>query len=149
MTLSALEAHLGYWMRRISNEVSGAFARRVQSEGVSIAEWVALRILHDGEHRTPGELAAAMGMTRGALTKIVDKLDAKLLLTRAIDPNDARSQLLALTSAGRRLLARLARHADENDAHYFGALTTKEQAQLRCLLEKLVRAHDLRETPVH
>jgi hypothetical protein len=34
---SALEAHLGYWLRRVSNHVSGAFARAQEARHVSVA----------------------------------------------------------------------------------------------------------------
>ncbi|MEI9903207.1 MAG: hypothetical protein WDN06_03970 [Asticcacaulis sp.] len=45
---SHLEAHLGYWMRFVSNHVSQAFARKVEAHGVTVAEWVVLRELFEG-----------------------------------------------------------------------------------------------------
>ena len=44
---SSLDRHLGYWLRAVSNAVSRGFAARVEAEGVSVAEWVFLRLLHD------------------------------------------------------------------------------------------------------
>jgi hypothetical protein len=41
--VASLESHLGYWLRAVSNQVSGAFAARVETLGVSVAEWVVLR----------------------------------------------------------------------------------------------------------
>lgn len=35
---AGLERHLGYWLRRVSNQVSGAFARALQERGLSVAE---------------------------------------------------------------------------------------------------------------
>ena len=40
--MAGLETHLGYWLRRVSNHVSGAFARALQQRNVSVAEWVVL-----------------------------------------------------------------------------------------------------------
>ena len=55
--ISALEDHLGYWLRYVSNHVSGAFAQALQERQVSVAEWVALRHIYSRERITPGELA--------------------------------------------------------------------------------------------
>jgi len=35
---SALEVHFGYWLRRVSNHVSGTFAKALQERQVSVAE---------------------------------------------------------------------------------------------------------------
>jgi MarR family len=77
LTASPLEAHLGYWLRLVSNEVSHAFERALHKQGISVAEWVAMNRLAAGTELTPAKLAATMGMTRGAVSKILDKLDSK------------------------------------------------------------------------
>jgi DNA-binding MarR family transcriptional regulator len=113
-----------------------------------VAAWVALRLLHGEGKRTPGDLAALMGMTRGAVSKIVDKLEAKALVTRTQSPEDNRVQWLSLTRSGQRLVPKLAALADRNDAHFFGCLNADEQTALRKLLEKLTDFHRLGEVPV-
>lgn len=145
---SELEAHLGYWLRRVSNEVSGAFARALAEEHVSVAEWVALRLLQNETERSSADLATLTGMTRGAVSKILDKLEAKSLVTRAASVDDGRVHRLALTKSGQRLVPKLAVLADRNDASFFDVLTAKEQAELRRLLEKITDAHGLRQVPV-
>src|SRR5271156_6669618 len=102
-SLSALESHLGYWLRYVSNHVSQSFARKVETHGVTVAEWVLMRQLLDEDALAPSRLAERMGMTRGAVTKLADRLIAKSLLTRKADPGDGRAQTLALTVKGRRL----------------------------------------------
>ena len=42
-----LEKHLGYWLRRVSNAVSGEFARALQEKQISVAEWVLLSVLSE------------------------------------------------------------------------------------------------------
>lgn len=143
-----LETHLGYSLRRISNAVSGAFARSLQSRQTSIAEWVLLRCLWDRKQATPGELAEALAMTRGAISKIVDKLQAKGWIASRTSPDDNRIQLLALTAAGRRAVPLLARIADENDHQFFSCLDAGERSGLRHLLGKLAQHHQIRDVPV-
>lgn len=79
---SALEAHLGYWLRRVSNHVSGAFAKALQERHVSVAEWVVLNRIHERPELRPAGLADATGMTRGAISKILDKLEMKKWIIR-------------------------------------------------------------------
>ena len=48
-TISNLEKHLGYWLRCLSNFVSGGFAGKLAARDVSVAQWVVLRTLYDTE----------------------------------------------------------------------------------------------------
>jgi DNA-binding MarR family transcriptional regulator len=145
---SDLSAHLGYWLRYVSNHVSQAFARKVEALGVTVAEWVLMRQLLDEEALAPSRLADRMGMTRGAITKLADRLIAKSMLMRAADPEDGRAQTLALTSAGRALVPDLAALADANDAEFFDHLTTDDRAALLRILGEIVDKRGLKTVPV-
>lgn len=142
-----LENHLGYWLRRVSNAVSGAFSRALQEKQTSVAEWVLLRELHERQQSTPGDLADILGLTRGAVSKIVDKLEAKGWVQADMKVNDSRSRLLSLTRQGRRNLPILAKIADRNDAHFFDCLDAKEQGVLRELLTRLADQHRIHDVP--
>ena len=142
-----LESHLGYWLRRVSNAVSGSFARALQEKQTSVAEWVLLRELHERGQTAPGELADSLGLTRGAVSKIVDKLDAKGWVQTEAKEGDSRFRLLSLTRAGRRSLPVLAEIADQNDARYFDCLSAREKRTLRELLVKLTEHNRIRDIP--
>lgn len=135
---SALSDHLGYWLRMVSNAVSRSFARKVEAQGVTVAEWVVLRLLLDHAGIAPSLLADRMGMTKGAISKLADRLVDKGLISRDASHNGGRGQSLSLTTAGRRLVPRLARLADENDTTFFQALSAPERNQLEALLRKIV-----------
>lgn len=145
--IPALTDHLGYWMRLVSNHVSYGFARRLQGMDVTVAEWVMLRALYAREATSPSRLADRMGMTRGAVSKLADRLIDKGLLVRTENPQDGRAHTLALTEAGRRLTPELARLADENDAAFFGHLTPDDQTLLRKALEAVAEHHSLKDVP--
>ena len=147
-TVSALEDHLGYWLRYVSNHVSGVFAQALQERQVAVAEWVALRHIYDRETITPGELADLIGMTRGAISKVLTKLERKEWIARTIDAADNRVQWITLTPAGQQILPELAQLADRNDAYFFGGLSQAEQATLRSLLKKLTEIHQWHSVPV-
>jgi len=143
-----LHAHLGYWLRLVSNQVSGSFASALQERQLSVAEWVALNHVEMHPDITAASLADAMGMTRGAISKVLDKLQAKHWLLRTPSPQDSRAQLLALTRSGKRLLPAFTDMADANDNRYFSVLSANERRELRRLLQKLADAHRISAIPV-
>lgn len=134
--VSALEDHLGYWLRAVSNHVSQAFSAKVEQEGVTVAEWVVLRALYMHSAK-PSELAEQIGRTRGAVSKLLDRLVAKELVVVTDDPDDRRAQLVTLRPTGRRLVPKLAALADANDAAAFGHLSVRDRKELRKTLEGL------------
>ena len=145
--VSDLRSHVGFWLRFVSNHVSHAFARKLLDSGVTAAEWVVLREMYDRDKMSPSVLAELTGMTRGAASKLVDRLVAKKLVTREDRSDDRRFQDIALTAEGRRLVPGLAVIADKNDEEFFEALSVKERELLVGTMKKLVQAHGLHKLP--
>jgi DNA-binding MarR family transcriptional regulator len=146
--VSDLTSHLGYWLRYVSNHVSLAFARKVETHGVTVAEWVFMRHLLEVEALAPSRLAERMGMTRGAISKLSDRLLAKALVKRTDDRSDGRAHTLSLTPAGRALVPKLAALADANDVEFFAHLSPKERARLLRILQDVVEKRGLTRVPV-
>lgn len=150
--LTPLDAHLGYWLRFVSNQVSHAFAAKLAGRGVTVAEWVMLRELFERDAVAPSALADRLGMTRGAISKLADRLAAKELVTQGPDParlpQDRRYQTLSLTQAGRALVPDLSALADRNDAEFFGHLTPDERVVIEDAMKGIVRRLGLRSVPV-
>ncbi len=145
--VSDMETHLGYWLRYVSNHASHAFARKVAERGVTVAEWVVLRALFESDTCPPSELAQRLGMTRGAISKLTDRLETKTLVARATDKSDRRWQTLTLTAKGRALVPMLALLADENDAEFFGHLDPAERDRLVAAMKDIVRRRNLKTIP--
>lgn len=137
---SLLEDHLGYWLRCLSNLVSQAFADRLAKHDVSVPQWVVLRCLYDMEKASLNELAGTVGVDNGALSRMMERLLQKGLVVREVDPANRRAVQLGLSEAGRTLVPRLAKEADENDEAFFGVVGEGERKQLlataRTLLDR-------------
>ena len=146
--VSDLTAHTGYLLRMVSNAVSQEFARQVASEGVTVAEWTLLRSLYDEDAMAPSALARKMGMTKGAISKLADRLLEKGLIERAGNPADKRAHSLSLSTEGGAKVPVLAGLADENDAAFFALLSGDEQVRLRNSLTTLIDKHGLSAVPV-
>jgi DNA-binding MarR family transcriptional regulator len=143
-----LTAHLGYWLRYVSNHVSQAFALKLEAREVTVAEWALMRKLYDTDCLAPSRLAEQLGLTRGAITKLADRLIAKGLATRTPDLSDARAQTLALTARGRSLVPKLAALAEQNEAEFFDHLSTEERSTIDRVLRDIVRIRGLKSIPV-
>jgi DNA-binding MarR family transcriptional regulator len=148
LTVSNLKKHVGFWLRFVSNHVSHAFARKLLASGVTVAEWVVMREMFDDEETSPGVLAERIGMTRGGVSKLVDRLVTKKLAARQNRSDDRRFQSIALTAAGRRLIPQLAALADQNDEEFFQPLSSGERRALIAAMKKLVQAHSLQTLPI-
>lgn len=150
VTSSPLEAHLGFWLRFVSNHVSQRFRQQLEAQGVTVTEWVALRTLlaqGDASHASHASLIDALGMTKGATSKVISRLEEKGLVQRQWAEGSAREQVLVLTARGRALVPKLARLADANDEHFFGHLPPVERQALLSAMQALVQHHQLKQIP--
>ncbi len=145
---SDLTAHLGFWLRTVSNHVSYAFAGKLVAKGVTVAEWVMMRALYGKDPMAPSRLAEEMGMTRGAITKLADRLIGKSLIVRKASREDRRAQTLALTPRGTDLVPELAALADRNDAEFFDHLSAAERETLERLLKRMVEHCRMTAVPI-
>jgi MarR family transcriptional regulator, lower aerobic nicotinate degradation pathway regulator len=135
-----LTDHLGYWLRQVSNHVSLGFARKLADKDVTVAEWGLMRTLYGKEPSSPSQLASEMDLTRGAVTRLADRLIAKALIVREANANDGRAQTLHLTSKAAALVPELAALADKNESECFACLSANDRRTLlRILNETVVR----------
>lgn len=146
---SRLTAHIGFWMRMVSNNVSHDFARKLEASGVTVAEWVVLREMYSGDETTsPGIVAGITGLTPGAISKLISRLLAKGLVTRKESARDRRFQDVQLTPAAIRIVPRLAKLADQNDREFFGGLSASERETLSRILKRIVSLHKITKVPI-
>jgi DNA-binding MarR family transcriptional regulator len=146
--VSDLTAHLGFWLRMVSNHVSHSFAAKLADREVTVAEWSLMRALYGKAPTPPSRIAEAMGMTRGAITRLADRLIAKSLIMRVASVQDGRAQTLALTDRGAALVPDLAALADRNDTEFFECLTADERETLERLLKSLAERGHMTAVPI-
>lgn len=84
-----------------------------------------------------GELSRAMMVTTGAVTKRVDRLQARGLVGRAVAAPDSRGRLITLTPEGVELTDELIAVHLDNQRRLLDGLSAEEQAQLARLLARL------------
>jgi DNA-binding MarR family transcriptional regulator len=142
------EYHLGYWLRFVSNHVSHAFRDRIAAFDVTVAEWVALRSLHNRAPCTLKQLAEQIGIDAGATSRLAERLIQKGLASRQDSATDRRAIALDLTADGRALVRTIGKEADLNDEAFFGHLPRPDRDNLLRILRGLVTTHRLTEKPI-
>ena len=123
-------------------------ALKLAARDITVAEWVVLRELYECNDMVPSVLAEKIGMTRGAISKLADRLSAKALVTRTTSDEDRRYQALALTAKGRAIVPKLAAMADQNDAEFFGHLKAAERESIKLPCARSSDRHGLKAVPV-
>lgn len=111
----------------------------LRAHGVEMWDYVVLATLQDGPAPTQSELAAATGRDKTRLIPILDRLEARGLLRRTPDPADRRNRVVALTAAGRELVAACRAGIREMEAEFLADLDPGER---RMFIEALDRLAD-------
>lgn len=97
--IAALEATVHRVLERLDAELADL--------GLSHGEINALAQLEPGTRRTVAELQRATGQRASTLTGILDRLERRGLIERALNPNDRRSFTVGLTDPGAEAAARV------------------------------------------
>ena len=115
-------------------------ASLLNAHGMTSIEFEALlRVARSPEHRmSMGQLAEQMVLTSGGVTRLIDRLAADGLITRASCPTDRRVQWAQLTGAGTEKIAcALETHLADLDHHFFSAMSSEELGALLPVLDRL------------
>jgi len=119
-------------------------ARRLRQEAeeeLSPSQASALATIDRHGPLTPSELAARERIQRPTATRVLARLEEAGLVDRARDPEDGRSCLVALTPAGRELLARVRTRKNAYLSRRLRELDPDERAALdraAAILERLL-----------
>lgn len=109
--------------------------------GLSVGEFDVLSALRrSGEPFVlrPSQLAERVMVTRAGITSRIDKLEEHGFVERRRDPSDRRSEPIALTKTGRRVVdGALVAYLD-NQTRLFSGLSAAQQRQLDSLFRRLV-----------
>ena len=95
------EESVGYLMRRVLALVAQDVERELEACDLTNAQWVPLLKLFMGEASTVAELARECHLDAGAMTRLLDRLEAKGLCRRVRSIEDRRVVNIELTESGR------------------------------------------------
>ena len=94
------DASPGYLVRLIHQMSVAALDRTLAEDGLTATQWMTLVSLHFGHADTCVGLARTLGHDKGAMTRLIDQMEAKGWVARQRDDEDRRLIRLSLTKAG-------------------------------------------------
>lgn len=115
------------------------FSRRLKKYDVTRSQWMIMAAIFGNDAETAADIAKIWKLDATAVTRLVDRLEAKGFVKRIHDAADRRINRLELTEQGHQLSPILKDEADANHDYVFGALTETEEKQLRKLLLKILK----------
>ena len=94
-------------------------------------------LAHATSPLTPGSLAEALRVTRGAITQAVDQLRLARLVERTAAEHDARSRVLSLAPAARAQVEAFEAATVHRVAHWFAELSDHDLGVLAALITRV------------
>jgi DNA-binding MarR family transcriptional regulator len=95
------EESIGYLMRQILSSVAHQVEQQLAHTDLTNAQWGPMFRLYAGCASTVAELARESQLDPGAMTRLLDRLEAKNLCKRSRSEEDRRVVNISLTEAGR------------------------------------------------
>lgn len=126
-----------YLMRRILTLMAAQVDEALEASGLTHAQWMPLLKLHMGAPATVAEIARECQMDAGAMTRLLDRLEAKGLLSRVRSSEDRRVVNLELTKEGREAARHIPAVLCKVQNAFLQGFTVQEWQQLRGLLQRV------------
>lgn len=139
--LPVKEAELGTLLYGSASGLTRAVELHLQRYGMPAGRFAVLLTLRGAERgqQSPSELADRLAVTRPTVTGIVDGLEKAGLVRRGTDPENRRSQTVALTPKGRRAIDEVAPDHFRRLAAAARTFSKQELVTLRKAVPLLVR----------
>ncbi|CAD0184454.1 HTH-type transcriptional regulator MhqR [Ruegeria sp. THAF57] len=82
----------------------GPIRKMLSDAGVTEQQWRVLRVLQEEGPQEPTRIAERACLLLPSLTRILQKLEAKGLIRRRVNPGDKRRQIVEVTAQGERII---------------------------------------------
>ena len=131
-----LTDQIGHIMRRAGQRHTAIFANKIGTD-LTPTRFAALAMLFERGDLSQNELGRLTAMDIATIKGVVDRLQAKGLVTNRVDPNDGRRKIISLTQAGFQHLAQAIPKGIEITNDTLEPLSPEEKCQLLNLMRKI------------
>ncbi len=133
------EESIGYLMRRIMTAVGQSVELNMCEPGSpTFPQWVPLHKLHMGQAATVAELARECQLDNGAMTRLLDRLEAKGLCRRVRSVADRRVVNIELTDEGRIAAEQVPYILSRVQNEHLAGFSPEEWEQLKNFLRRIL-----------
>lgn len=128
---------LGYVISSVRQSWIDALEAELAPFDLTAAQYIVILKVGSGSASTPIELCKTLQYDTGAMTRLIDRIEAKGLIRRLAHEADRRSLMLELTPAGQELYPRLAQVVMEMNKRALKGFSREEAASLDALLKRV------------
>jgi len=133
------EDSIGYMMRRILVALGQSVESHIcEPGGPTYPQWIPLHKLRMGLATTVAELARECELDTGAMTRLLDRLEAKGLCRRVRSVSDRRVVNIELTEEGRAAAEAVPHVLSRVQNEHLAGFTDKEWEQLKSYLRRIL-----------
>lgn len=144
------EESIGYLMRQILAAVGLEVERQLAHTELTNAQWIPLFKLSMGKSSTAAELARECRLDAGAMTRMLDRLEAKGLLRRERSAADRRVVTISLTDDGTAAAREIPEVLSRVQNAYLAGFSEPEFETLKTLLRRVLNnANSIESNPPH
>ena len=129
---------VGYLLKRAHSLLVDQLELAVAGDDITMTQWIVLMHLRDGLAINASDLCSQLRHDSGALTRLIDQLEARGLVQRERSREDRREVQLRLTEAGLQIVASLVPKVVERLNFALRDFSGAETAALNRLLTKLI-----------
>lgn len=133
-----LRDSIGYLVKRSQRLMQERIEGLFEQQGFTLQQWVVLMYLHDGLAVTIADICRDLRHDSGAMTRLVDQLEARKFIERRRSAGDRRVVELSLTPAGAKVLDTLVPTACDALNTALDGFTREEVKMLQSMLRRLI-----------
>ncbi|HEY9721237.1 MAG TPA: MarR family transcriptional regulator [Oscillatoriaceae cyanobacterium] len=123
------------------------WASLAERSGLTMHQLMTLRLLRDSQSVSMSELTEALGITRGAVTGLIDRLEEAGLVRRRTSPEDRRLTFLELTPAGLSTMEATRAGWNAETQAWLERLPKEKRARALAALGDLIAVAETERTP--
>ena len=125
---------------KISTAINRTFLRAFATEGIEITteQWSVLACLWKKDKVTQQEICDLTSKDKPSMTRLIDKLEMRNLVTRVADHNDRRTNLIHLTDAGNALQIKATEIVQQVSSKTLNQVSDEELNTVRVVLKKIM-----------
>ena len=136
------KSSVGYLVKRAHAMVMEAMEPALAEQGFTFTQWVVLMYLRDGLAPNAKDLCSQLRHDSGAVTRVIDQLEARGFVRRERSLDDRREVNLGLTESGRQMVASLIPLVVDKLNFVLRDFSAVEVADLTRLLAKFIAGFD-------
>ncbi|OZI41473.1 MarR family transcriptional regulator [Bordetella genomosp. 5] len=130
--------NIGFLIKLVYNSMNRMLDQEMAPLDLTAMQWRPLAMIFRGRADTPAELARLIGVDTGAMTRTLDRLEAKGLLRRVRSQEDRRVIKLELTDDGQEKAREIPQYIAKVLNLHLRGFSADETAQARHLLMRML-----------